>query len=257
FFQPLVEDLVEAMAQLLRDSEKMGLSSISHVLFPGTFFGRDIMARLAARFNSESFTDIREIIDANHVSRAVFAGNILLSLKLDHFPAFLSVRISAFSALLAEKSEPSPVTVFAPDLPDVVTVFKDFKVSEQARPDLATAKIVVAGGGGCVNEAGFQRVLDLADVLGAAVGATRTAVDLGLAPGDWQIGQTGRLIGPDLYIAVGISGAVQHLAGIKDARVIVSINKDAEAQIHHFADYALVADLNEAIPALIQQVKGG
>ncbi len=215
--------------------------------------GRDTLPRLAARLDLMPVTDVIAVHGPNRFDRPVYAGNAIETVSSEQAKTLLTVRSSAFEALKGEGSasvEPVSVAGVA-SAADFIAALR----TESDVPDLATAQIVVGGGVSFGSEENFKLVEELAGVLGAAVGATRAAVDAGYAPNDWQVGQTGKIIAPDLYIAVGISGALQHLAGIQGAKKIVAINTDAEAPLMQMADLKLVGDLFEVVPALTNALK--
>ncbi len=227
----------------------------THVLAPATTFGKDLLPRVAALLGVGQVSDVLEVQSAYRFRRAIYAGNAIVTVEAPaDRPLLATVRIAAYAATDAQP--PAPVaTLAAPaDLP-THTRYVELKAAGGERPDLQTAARVVAGGRGVGSAAGFESIYALADALGAAVGASRAAVDAGFVANDLQVGQTGKIIAPELYIAVGISGAIQHLTGIKDARTIVAINKDAEAPIFEVADLGLVADLTQALPALLAALR--
>jgi electron transfer flavoprotein alpha subunit len=228
----------------------------THVLAPSSTFGKDLLPRIAALLGVGQISDLMAMESAHRFRRPIYAGNAIVTVEADPDRRVVaSVRTASFAAV--GRQTPSPVDVVRVDASTPThTRFVELRSSEAGRVDLQTAVRVVAGGRGLGSVANFELVKDLARVLDAAVGASRAAVDSGYVPNDLQVGQTGKIIAPELYVAVGISGAIQHLTGIKDARTIVAINKDAAAPIFDVADVGLVADLFDAIPELIAALGG-
>jgi electron transfer flavoprotein alpha subunit len=222
-----------------------------------TAFGKDLMPQIAAALNAGMASDIIDIIKENGkilFRRPMFAGNVIAVVEVLTVPTVVTVRQTEFEPAI--KSHPSSVIeikYLKKPIPNIR--YLGFEKTLSKRPDLVEARVVIAGGRGCKNQEGFKLVEELTDLLGGAVGATRAAVDTELCPNDLQVGQTGKIIAPELYIGVGISGAIQHIAGIKGSKVIVAINKDEEAPIFQVADYGLVANLFKAVPELIQEIK--
>jgi electron transfer flavoprotein alpha subunit len=224
----------------------------THVLAPSTTFGKDLLPRLAALVDSPAISDVMAVESAARFQRPVYAGNAIVTVDAGaQRPIFATVRIASFEAV-GSGTASAPISPAATtSAPVTHTRFIDVSSPASDRPDLQTARRVVSGGRALGSAEKFQLIYQLADSLGAAVGASRAAVDAGYAPNDLQVGQTGKIIAPELYLAVGISGAIQHLTGIKDARTIVAINKDPDSPIFEVADYGLVGDLFEVIPALV------
>ena len=222
----------------------------SHVLAPATAFGKNFMPRAAALLDVAQVSDISGVVSADTFVRTIYAGNALATVQTKEKVKFVTVRIAAFDpAPAAANAAPVENVASVPGATDL-TKFKNQELTKSARPELAAARVIVSGGRGVGSKANFALIEGLADKLGAAVGASRAAVDSGFMPNDYQVGQTGKIVAPELYIAVGISGAIQHLAGMKDSKVIVAINKDPEAPIFQVANYWLVADLFKAVPEL-------
>ena len=224
-------------------------SEYGHILATATSNAKNIMPRAAALLDSQAISDISAVIDGDTFKRPIYAGNVIATVKSSDAIKVITVRGTAFDAASSEGGSASIDTlVEAHDAEK--SSFTSEEVAKSDRPELTAADVVISGGRGMGNGENFGLLNGIADKLGAAIGASRAAVDAGFVPNDMQVGQTGKIVAPDLYIAVGISGAIQHLAGMKDSKVIVAINKDEEAPIFQVADYGLVADLFEAVPDL-------
>ena len=228
----------------------------SHLLAATTAVGKNIMPRLAALLDSQPISDIAAVVDADTFVRPIYAGNALATVKSSDIKKVITVRAASFDPVAAEGGSASIEAVAAVASP-AISSFLGAELSKSERPELTAARVVVSGGRGMQNGDNFKLLDPIADKLGAAVGASRAAVDAGFVPNDYQVGQTGKIVAPDLYVAIGISGAIQHLAGMKDSKVIVAINKDEEAPIFQVADYGLVADLFVALPELAAELERG
>ena len=229
------------------------------ILAPASTFGKDFMPRLSGLLDAPLASDIVGLAkegESLRVQRPMYAGNAIATVELIGSPLLLTVRQTAFDP--APKSETkAPVSPVSVTADSGGSVFIGREETKSERPELTEARVVISAGRGIKSAENYKLVEELADLFQAAIGATRAAVDAGWAPNDWQVGQTGKIVAPELYIALGISGAIQHLAGMKDSKVIVAINKDEEAPIFQVADYGLVADLFKAVPALISELKKG
>ncbi|MBK1685671.1 electron transfer flavoprotein subunit alpha/FixB family protein [Rhodoferax fermentans] len=227
-------------------------SSYSHILFAATASGKNIAPRVAAKLDVGQITDLSKVISPDTFERPIYAGNAIATVQSLDTIKVITVRTTAFDA--AAQSEQGPVAIETVAALAVTggSTYLGSEIAKNDRPELTAAKVIVSGGRALGSQEKFNDVMvPLADKLGAAIGASRAAVDAGYAPNDWQVGQTGKIVAPQLYIAAGISGAIQHLAGMKDSKVIVAINKDPEAPIFSVADYGLEADLFAAVPELV------
>ncbi|MEX1663222.1 electron transfer flavoprotein subunit alpha/FixB family protein [Thioclava sp. 15-R06ZXC-3] len=240
----LAEPLADLIVSLAGD--------FSHIVAPATASAKNVMPRVAALLDVMVISDISAVVDADTFERPIYAGNAMQTVKSSDKIKVVTVRTSTFDA--AGDGGAASVADAAGAGDKGLSSWVEDKVAESDRPELTSAKIVVSGGRGVGSEEDFRIIEALADKLGAAVGASRAAVDSGFAPNDWQVGQTGKVVAPDLYVAVGISGAIQHLAGMKDSKIIVAINKDEEAPIFQVADFGLVADLFDAVPELTSKL---
>lgn len=246
FEHPLAEPISELVVSLA--------DSFSAILAPASTFGKNILPRVAGLLDVAQVSDVSRIVAPDVFERPIYAGNAIQTVKVLDALKVLTIRTTAFNPITATQPACS-VEILDKAFQSDVTTFVKHELSQSVRPDLGSAKIVISGGRGLQSAEKFKLIEELADTLGAAVGASRAAVDAGFVPNDYQVGQTGKVVAPDLYIAIGISGAVQHLAGMKDSKVIVAINKDQDAPIFQIANYGLVGDLFELVPQLIAQLK--
>lgn len=240
----LAEPVADLVVSLAGDFE--------HIVAPATNSAKNILPRVAALLDVMVMTDVTAVVNGNTFERPIYAGNAIQTVESSDAKKVISFRTASFDAA-AEGGSAAVESISAAGNPGLSEWVED-KVASSDRPDLTSAGVVVSGGRGVGSEESFAIIEGLADKLGAAVGASRAAVDSGYAPNDWQVGQTGKVVAPDLYVAVGISGAIQHLAGMKDSKIIVAINKDEEAPIFQVADYGLVADLFDAVPELTDKL---
>lgn len=245
----LENGLAENLAPLMQSLS----GGYSHMMAAATTTGKNVMPRLAALLDVMQISDIIKIDDANTFQRPIYAGNALSTVSSNEAIKVITVRGTAFEAAAAEGGN-ATIEPVAGASDAGLSAYVKSELSSSERPELTSAPIVISGGRGMQDGANFAMLEKIADKLGAAVGASRAAVDAGFVPNDYQVGQTGKVVAPDLYVAVGISGAIQHLAGMKDSKVIVAINKDDEAPIFQVADYGLVADLFDAVPALEKEL---
>lgn len=235
----LAEELAPLVVSLAND--------VSHILAPASTFGKNLLPRVAALLDVAAISDIVKIESADTFIRPVYAGNALATVQSSDNIKAITVRTTAFEAVSTGDGS-AAVEIIEPLAPLGLSTFVKHELSKSERPELTTARVVISGGRGFGNAENFKQLEMLADKLGAAIGASRAAVDAGFIPNDYQVGQTGKIVAPELYIAIGISGAIQHLAGMKDSKIIVAINKDEEAPIFELADYGLVMDLFQFLP---------
>ncbi len=241
-------DLAENLADLVLSMA----GDYSHIVAPSTATAKNAMPRIAALLDVMILSDVSGVVDADTFERPIYAGNAIQTVKSGDATKVITIRTSTFDA--AGQGGSAAVETISGAGDKGLSSWVEDKLAESDRPELTSAGIVVSGGRGVGSEENFAMIEKLADKLNAAVGASRAAVDSGFAPNDWQVGQTGKVVAPELYVAVGISGAIQHLAGMKDSKVIVAINKDEEAPIFQVADYGLVADLFDAVPELTEKL---
>ena len=242
------QSLAESYSETLVDT----ISSYSHIFAPSSSFGKNILPRIGGMLDAMVISDVSQVISEDTFERPVYAGNAIQTVQSIDKIKLISVRTSNFDSVpLTGNAITREIDCTTKN---TLTTFVENKIQTSDRPELTSAKVVVSGGRGVGSKENFEIIEGLADKLGAAVGASRAAVDSGFAPNDWQVGQTGKVVAPDLYVAVGISGAIQHLAGMKDSKVIVAINKDEEAPIFQVADFGLVDDLFKAVPEIEKKI---
>ena len=245
------EGLAHGLAENVAAQVLAIAANYTHILFPATAAGKNVAPRVAAKLDVAQLSDVTLVLSADTFERPIYAGNAIATVQSKDAVKVLTVRTTGFDAAAASGGSASVETAAA-TADSGKSAFKGSEIAKNDRPELTAAKVIVSGGRALGSAEKFAEVITpLADKLGAAMGASRAAVDAGYAPNDWQVGQTGKIVAPQLYVACGISGAIQHLAGMKDSKVIVDINKDAEAPIFSVADYGLEADLFLAVPELV------
>ena len=243
------DQLAESISNLIQSVA----SDYSHILAPANTFGKNILPRLSALLDVQQISEITEVVSDDTFKRPIYAGSCIATVKSNDPIKVITIRATAFDPVNASGGSASIDSISAEGISDLSS-FVGEEIAQSDRPELTAANIVISGGRGMQSGDNFHLLETIADKLGAAVGASRAAVDAGFVPNDYQVGQTGKIVAPDLYIAVGISGAIQHLAGMKDSKVIVAINKDEDAPIFQVADYGLVADLFNALPELSEKL---
>jgi electron transfer flavoprotein alpha subunit len=242
----------EGLAENIAEQALAIASSYSYILAPATAYGKNILPRVAAKLDVAQISEITKVVSPDTFERPIYAGNAIATVQSVDAVKVITVRTTGFDA--AANGGNAAVETIAAAADFAKSAFVSREVAKSDRPELTAAKVIVSGGRGMGSGDNFKILEPLADKLGAAMGASRAAVDAGFVPNDWQVGQTGKIVAPQLYIAVGISGAIQHLAGMKDSKTIVAINKDAEAPIFSVADYGIVGDLFEIVPQLVSEL---
>ena len=246
------ESLANGLAENVAAQVLSLAGDYSHILFAATAAGKNVAPRVAAKLDVAQVSDITKVVSPDTFERPIYAGNAIATVQSQDATKVITVRTTGFDAAAATGGIAQVESLQAQN-PSPKSRFVGSEIAKSDRPELTAAKVIVSGGRALGSKEKFDEVMTpLADKLGAAMGASRAAVDAGYAPNDWQVGQTGKIVAPELYVAVGISGAIQHLAGMKDSKVIVAINKDAEAPIFGVADYGLAADLFTAVPELVK-----
>lgn len=244
--QPLAENLSQLIVKLAQGYE--------YILAPASTFGKNILPRVAALLDVAQISEVIQIVSPDTFVRPIYAGNALLTVQTKDAIKVMTIRTTAFPVAMLNERQ-AVITPCDVVVNSVQSQFVRYEMNQSTRPELSNARIIVSGGRGLQSKENFKLLEELADCLNAAIGASRAAVDAGFVSNDYQIGQTGKVVAPELYIAVGISGAIQHIAGMKDSRIIVAINKDPDAPIFQLADYSLVGDLFELVPILSSELK--
>ncbi|MFL2660974.1 MAG: electron transfer flavoprotein subunit alpha/FixB family protein [Alphaproteobacteria bacterium] len=247
FKDPIAENISRAIHKFIEGK------GYTHILSPSTTFGKNLSPKISAFLDVQQISDITKVISSDTFERPIYAGNAIAKIKSNDSVKVITVRSTCFEPVTCS-SEVDVENLKLESNKDSFVDFVTYDQSKSDRPELTSAKIVISGGRGMQNGDNFKLLEGIADKLGAAMGASRAAVDAGFVPNDWQVGQTGKIVAPDLYIAVGISGAIQHIAGIKDSKFIACINKDEEAPIFNFSDYGLVGDLFDVLPKLEEKL---
>ena len=247
FKNPIAENACKAIHKFIEGK------GYTHILSPSTTFGKNLSPKISALMDVQQISDITKVISPDTFERPIYAGNAIAKIKSSDQVKVITVRSTCFEPVSCNSNVEVEKIELKSDKSSQVN-FVNYDQSKSDRPELTSAKIVISGGRGMQNGDNFRLLEGIADKLGAAMGASRAAVDAGFVPNDWQVGQTGKIVAPDLYIAVGISGAIQHIAGIKDSKYIACINKDEEAPIFNFSDYGLVGDLFDVLPKLEEKL---
>lgn len=243
--------LAENFAMLIAELGK----NYDYILTGATTFGKNLLPRVAALLDVALLSDVTKIISPDTFVRPIYAGNIMATVQTQDAIKILTIRTTAFSAVKENQETDATIQNITQAIPNTLSQFENQTLTQSKRPELTSARIVISGGRGLKSADNFKLLENIADRLGAALGASRAAVDAGFAPNDYQVGQTGKIVAPDLYIAVGISGAIQHLAGMKDSKIIVAINSDPDAPIFQVADYGIVGDLFKILPELQSELE--
>lgn len=238
--------LAENCAELIAEMGK----EYDYILAGATTFGKNLLPRSAALLDVAMLSDVTQIVSADTFVRPIYAGNVMATVQMQDNIKVMTVRTTAFIAVKENQVASATIEKISKVIPNTLSRFENQILTQSKRPELTSARVIISGGRGLKSAENFKLIEEIADQLGAAIGASRAAVDAGFAPNDYQVGQTGKIVAPDLYIAIGISGAIQHLAGMKDSKVIVAINNDPDAPIFQVADYGLVGDLFKLLPEL-------